>query len=418
MFLILPTGGGKSTFFLLCASLALPQVTIIIVPLVALKYNLSQKAKKLGLDFRIWEETEEQALIRANFDLILVSLETAANFTFARIVRDLINQNRVSRIIFDEAHLIDTQKGFRPDFHKLGFLGTLSTPLFFASATLTLTSVNSIRSMLHLGDSMIVRGDISNPNIIYIVLDYPSETKDQDAMVAKKVLNSYQPGTTDKHHKAIVFYMSMSEVESFYNKYNSRSAALGMLYPPIYKYHSKLSDQDKEQQINEFVASPSAVLVGTSGIGAGFDFANVTLVIFAGGAYDFYDFIQGSGRLARHPTSKGQAFLLQNPHKSPKDKDLSDFITENICRRRVINRVFNNQATWGCGLEELKCDICEARAKLFAMHTKKARHSQRARTKAIEFIVDRMRFWKTGPCLICFVRGLRESPPPPTTILY
>lgn len=51
MFIILPTGGGKSTFFLLCASLAFPQVTIIIVPLVALKHNLTQKAKQLGLDF-------------------------------------------------------------------------------------------------------------------------------------------------------------------------------------------------------------------------------------------------------------------------------------------------------------------------------------------------------------------------------
>lgn len=300
MFLILPTGGGKSTFFLLCASLAFPQVTILIVPLVALKLNLAQKAKAIGLDLRIWEQTDTQALMRADFDLILVSLETAANPTFAQIVRDLIEQEKLSRIIFDEAHLIDTQKGFRPDFHKLGFLGTLPTPLFFASATLTSDSVSGIRSMLHLGDSMIIRGNISNPNITYIVDSFPSETGNQHAKIAKVVLK-------DKQQKAIIFFMSTSAVDSFYDAYSRRAegqlAKGGQLWAPIYRYHSKLTDQQKEHEIHEFVVSAQATLVGTSGIGAGFDFTDITLVVFAGSAYDFYDFIQGLGRLARNPTS-------------------------------------------------------------------------------------------------------------------
>jgi superfamily II DNA helicase RecQ len=178
MFIILPTGGGKSTFVLLCASLAFPQVTIIIVPLVALKHNLTQKAKQLGLDVQIWEQMEEQALTRASCDLVLVSLETAANHAFARIVCDLIERDKISQIIFDEAHLIDTQKGFRQNFYKLSFLGSLSVPLFFASATLTSASVNRIRSMLHLRESKMIQADISNPNITYIVEDYPSATRE------------------------------------------------------------------------------------------------------------------------------------------------------------------------------------------------------------------------------------------------
>ena len=157
------------------------------------------------------------------------------------------------------------------------------------------------------------------------------------------------------------------------------------------------------------MVSPIATLVGTSGISAGFDFTDIDLVVFAGGAYDFYDFVQGLGRLARNPTSQGRAILLHDPHKSPKDPNLSDFITETICRRRVINRVFNSEATWGCGPNELKCDICLKRSRLFAEHTLQARKNERARAKAINFIVDRMQFWKQGPCLICFVGAMRES---------
>lgn len=188
-------------------------------------------------------------------------METAANFTFARVVRGLIEQQKISRIIFDEAHLIDTHKRFRSDFHMLGFLGSLQVPLFLASATLTSASVNSIRSMLHLGNSMVIRGDISNPNITYIVEDYPSEPKAQREKVYHYLIANLGP-----HGKAIIFFMSIPEIDNFYDSWNRAENA------SIYRYHSKLTDAEKEHEIDSFEISPKAVLVGTTGIGAGFDF--------------------------------------------------------------------------------------------------------------------------------------------------
>lgn len=401
MFLILPTGGGKSTFFLLCASIALPRVTIIIVPLLALKHNLAQKATQLGLDFRIWEQTDERAITQGSFDLILVSMETAANFTFARVVRGLIEQQKISRIIFDEAHLIDTHKRFRSDFHMLGFLGSLQVPLFLASATLTSASVNSIRSMLHLGNSMVIRGDISNPNITYIVEDYPSEPKAQREKVYHYLIANLGP-----HGKAIIFFMSIPEIDNFYDSWNRAENA------SIYRYHSKLTDAEKEHEIDSFEISPKAVLVGTTGIGAGFDFQDISLVIFAGGAYDFYDFVQGSGRVARSPSSKGKAILLWKRGKSTKDDNLSAFVSETVCRRRVIKKVFNNSASEGCSASEDKCDLCMARTELFTRHTKESRTQARARTHALEFLIDRVNFWVSGPCLICFLQEIGKCRAP------
>lgn len=156
----------------------------LLCPFVALKHNLTQKTKQLGLDFRIREQTEEQALVQASFDLILVSFETAASHAFARVVRGLIEQDKVSRVMFDEVHLIDTQKGFRHDFYKLGFFGSLLIPLFFVPATLTSASVDRIYSVIHLRESQTIRANISNPNIIYLVKDYPAKTPEQDAKVA------------------------------------------------------------------------------------------------------------------------------------------------------------------------------------------------------------------------------------------
>jgi len=48
-FIILPTAGGKTTLFLIKASLATSQITIIISPLIALKIDLFNKAAALGL---------------------------------------------------------------------------------------------------------------------------------------------------------------------------------------------------------------------------------------------------------------------------------------------------------------------------------------------------------------------------------
>ena len=45
----LPTAGGKTTLFLLRASLATSKTTIIVAPLMILKQDLEQKARDLGL---------------------------------------------------------------------------------------------------------------------------------------------------------------------------------------------------------------------------------------------------------------------------------------------------------------------------------------------------------------------------------
>ncbi|PKX94815.1 uncharacterized protein P174DRAFT_368242 [Aspergillus novofumigatus IBT 16806] len=55
LFLVLPTAAGKTTLFLFGASLATSQVTMVIVPLISLKLDLSRKATALGLQPTTWD---------------------------------------------------------------------------------------------------------------------------------------------------------------------------------------------------------------------------------------------------------------------------------------------------------------------------------------------------------------------------
>lgn len=56
LLMALPTAGGKTTLFLLAASLAWAHTTVLVVPLVSLKLNLQSKLQNLGLPWVNWED--------------------------------------------------------------------------------------------------------------------------------------------------------------------------------------------------------------------------------------------------------------------------------------------------------------------------------------------------------------------------
>ena len=70
LFLVLPTAAGKTTLFLFGASLATSQVTIVIVPLISLKLDLSRKAAALGLQPTIWEPGQVMPLASSRVILV------------------------------------------------------------------------------------------------------------------------------------------------------------------------------------------------------------------------------------------------------------------------------------------------------------------------------------------------------------
>lgn len=169
LFLVLPTGGGKTTLFLLCASLSTSQITLLVVPLVSLRENLVDKAKRLQLRTTIWEQDGDDAISQHyGPHLVLVSAETAITTRFYARVKAL--GRRVDRIIFDEAHLIHTACHYRTDFQSLRTLTSLGRPLVFTTATLSGSILDGIRHWLTLIDNpRVIRQSINKPNLRYRV---------------------------------------------------------------------------------------------------------------------------------------------------------------------------------------------------------------------------------------------------------
>jgi hypothetical protein len=109
LFVILPTAGGKTTLFLLAGSLATAHVSLIVVPLVALKLDLFNKAVWKQVPVSVWESLYGDTPATS---LVLISIESIKHSQFFSWCQRLIGQGLLDRIILDECHVIPSSRGY------------------------------------------------------------------------------------------------------------------------------------------------------------------------------------------------------------------------------------------------------------------------------------------------------------------
>ena len=107
--IILPTAGGKSTLYLLAASLQWARTSLIMVPLRALKEDLATRAQLLGIPFVMWEDQHGNT---PAICLVLASIESISHPHFMKWALSLAATGQLDRVIFDEAHLLPTSQEF------------------------------------------------------------------------------------------------------------------------------------------------------------------------------------------------------------------------------------------------------------------------------------------------------------------
>jgi CRISPR/Cas system-associated endonuclease/helicase Cas3 len=68
--------------------------------------------------------------------VILVQIEHVVHPKFYEMAEHLISLKRLSRVIWDECHLIPLSQSYRPIMRRAWYALALSAPMVFASATL------------------------------------------------------------------------------------------------------------------------------------------------------------------------------------------------------------------------------------------------------------------------------------------
>jgi superfamily II DNA helicase RecQ len=98
----MPTGGGKSLLFMLPAAASRDRVTIVIIPMVALRQDMCEHSNKKGIPCTEWDGKR----LPYNACIILATLESAVTPAFDQFVEEKKRSYQLERIVIDECHMI------------------------------------------------------------------------------------------------------------------------------------------------------------------------------------------------------------------------------------------------------------------------------------------------------------------------
>ncbi|THC87342.1 hypothetical protein EYZ11_013212 [Aspergillus tanneri] len=401
LFLVLPTGGGKTTLFLMGASLATSRTTIIISPLVALKIDLIRKAEVLGLEPVMWEESTDKT---RSPRLVVVQIESLRNPRFFAFARGLVQKGHLDRIIWDECHLISLSKGYRLVMHRVKQALALPVSMIFSSATLPQYIESDLIQMLELGSLnpiTKIRADLTLTNMFYGVNIMPQAAKAPDYL--QQFIKTFE-----MQHQVTARVIIFCQLKGLVNQ-------LGEEISQAVIFHADLPAEAKTSSITQFESGQANILIATGAIGAGFDFKLVHLVIHLHGAWSFTDFMQESGRAGRSTDQPGWSYCLVRPSDLPDrvndslDRGLfREYLNENVCRRRPISRVFSDQTLESCDPGWVRCDLCSARAAQHERVQEAVRKYYQNTTQDLELFAKGVQFFHEKYCLTCLIFMLGE----------
>ena len=228
----------------------------------------------------------------------------------------------------------------------------------------------------------------------------------------KQFETTYKPFGQRDRARVIIFCRSKALVNSLFDA----------LQPQAARFHSDLADDDRLSQLKLF-RGDTLLLVATSGIGAGYDFPDVDLVIhFMPGAYEMTNFIQESGRAGRSPDRRAwsyclvQSYQLQQPKAQGPDRPIeqmhfSQYLHDQVCRRRVISRVYDSKALESCDPAWAQCDLCTNRLASQSKVNHRVQQMERQNLEEIEFFARAVKYWMNERCIMCFI-GWHGKPIP------
>ena len=363
---VMPTGGGKSLLFMLPAWISPRGVTVVVVPLIALRGDMLQRCYHLGISCVEWESRRpaDQASI------VLVTPESAITEDFMTFLNRQRLCHRLDRIVIDECHVIlNDQTNFRPAMAQLGKLIVAQAQMIYLTATLPPTVETQLFQRLRTtkNDVHLFRARTHRTNIVY---------RFWQPTVSNRYANSYD-------------WVEISEVVGFIQDRIKRArlqAGRSVIYGPTTKtveqlaqllgceaYHSRTLD--RKGVLARFQANTTGVVVATSALGMGVDIPNIRSIIHIGLPRSLLDYAQESGRAGRDG-HRSEAIIIQpygfsrpkwdpiheDPVKAQAEQERLDRYTGAGCRRVVLDEYLDGHLRQYCGdsdASEQLCDSCD-----------------------------------------------------------
>ena len=272
------TGGGKSLVY---QALSLRMSPVLVVsPLLALMQDQVHAARQRGLT--VMQYGAEGRTIGVDVQLVYATPEAA--------VRHLCD-HKWGAIAIDEAHcVIAWGAQFRPEYAQLAALrgsdAQAAAPVIALTASAPPDMLDAIQASLGMRKPVHVRGSFVRSNL---TLHVQSKRKIATTGLSRArrfvdVQNCVQP-------PCIVYTTTRAEADDIAREFT------GMF--DVAPYHAGMSDDDRKQVLELFMADELRVVCATVAFARGVDKPNVRTVIHYGPPTSLETYYQGVGRAGR-----------------------------------------------------------------------------------------------------------------------
>lgn len=330
VFVLMPTGGGKSLCYQLPALLS-EGTAIVVSPLIALMKNQVDAINGISAEEgvgHVLNSSLNKTQTKQVFDdiksgktkLLYVAPESLVKEEYLNFLKEI----KISFVAIDEAHCIsEWGHDFRPEYRNLKLIidKIAKVPVIALTATATPKVQDDIQKTLGMNNALVFKDSFNRPNLYYEIR--PKVNVDREIV---KFINQH------KGKSGIVYCLSRRKVEEF-------SQLLQVNGINALPYHAGLDQKTRVANQDKFLMEEADVIVATIAFGMGIDKPDVRFVIHYDIPKSLESYYQETGRAGRDG-GEGHCLAFYDPKDIEK---LEKFLAQKPVSEREVGLQLLNE---------------------------------------------------------------------------